>query len=105
MTNRIKTHVKSPYIGLFQYENSGPASIHSNPNHTLLPTNMPYIGTFKHNFPWFLPSYLRTNYTTSIEVATQTPSKNTNKSQKTNDQSTQTETDLNSYVIVKYMDK
>tara|TARA_B100001559_G_scaffold303962_1_gene293004 strand:- start:236 stop:550 length:315 start_codon:yes stop_codon:yes gene_type:complete len=104
MTNRIKTHVKSPYIGLFQYENSGPASIHSNPNNTLLPTDMPYIGTFKHNFPWFLPSYLRKNYTTQ-ETATQTSPKATNGSTKTNDQCTQTETDLNTYVIVKYMDK
>jgi hypothetical protein len=100
MTDRIKTHVKSPYIGLFQYKSSGPPSIHANPNNTLLPTTMPYVGTFKHNFPWFLPNYIKVNRNTQ-DVATQTEPEKTTKTREIN---TQTNTDLNTYVIVKYMD-
>jgi hypothetical protein len=123
MSDRIKTHIKSPYIGLFQYKTSGPASIHSNPNNTLLPTNIPYIGTFKHNFPCFMhvpnrddnwnakrgvlkrQNYLTQDASTQTETTTTetTTTETTTETTITTESSVQTDIDLDAYVIVKYI--
>tara|TARA_B110000858_G_C17691477_1_gene421429 strand:- start:375 stop:698 length:324 start_codon:yes stop_codon:yes gene_type:complete len=99
MSKRVQTYGKSPYVGTFQYPNAGPNHIHIKPNKYLLPANIPFIGTFRHNMPLFLPTFLRTQ---TRDFATQT--EHSSKSSKNNiHQETQTEgVNLDTFVIVKY---
>lgn len=83
MAARKPTYVRSPHVGMFQYENAGPPAIHTNPNTTLLPASMPYIGTFRHDMPIFLPDWMRPR-------------------RSTRDIAVQTEPDLTAFVIVDY---
>lgn len=53
MDKRVPTYVNSPYIGTFQYPTAGPDRIHENPNTFLLPANMPFVGTFRHNMSFY----------------------------------------------------
>ena len=100
MSKRVPTYVKSPYVGTFQYPNAGPNHIHENPNQCLLPANMPFIGTFRHNMPLFLPSFLRTQ---TRDSATQTEHSCSESSKKNIHKETQTEeVSLETFVIVKY---
>ena len=101
MQNRVKTNIKSPYVGLFQYPEAGPESLREH-DPTRLPNNIPYIGTFRHDFtefPWVLPSYLKRN---KSDAFTQTDS--TSSSKETQTCSNQTSIDLNTFVIVNYSD-
>ena len=83
MSDRKPTYVRSPHVGMFQYADAGPDSIHTNPNRTLLPASMPYVGTFRHDMPMFLPTWLTTK-------------------RPTRDVAVQTEHDLTAFVIVDY---
>jgi hypothetical protein len=101
MTQRVPTFVKSPYIGLFQYPTAGPKRIHFNPNLTLLPSNIPYIGTFRHNVPFFIPPFPFSfpPTVTTMDQATQTRTTDVRHKQ------TQTTLpDLDSFIIVNYQD-
>ena len=96
MSKRVPTFAKSPYVGTFQYQNSGPTHIHEKPNQNLLPADMPFIGTFRHNMPMplFLPSFLRTQTRDSSTQTEHSPNK---------EQQTQTEeVNLETFVIIKY---
>lgn len=84
MTSRKPTYVRSPHVGMFQYAESGPSTIHTNPNQTLLPASMPYVGTFRHDIPVFLPQWLSQPCKTTRDVGVQT------------------EPDLTAFVIVDY---
>ena len=96
MSKRVPTYVKSPYVGTFQYPNAGPNHILENPNQYLLPANMPFIGTFRHNIPLFLPAFLKTQ---TRDSSTQTePTENSKKNIETQTE----ELTLNTFVIVKY---
>lgn len=84
MTERKPTYVRSPHIGMFQYPAAGPPAIHTNPNRTLLPASMPYVGTFRHDVPFFMPDWLLRRKAATRDVAMQT------------------EPDLTAYVIANY---
>jgi len=93
MDKRVPTYVNSPYIGTFQYPTAGPDRIHENPNTFLLPANMPFVGTFRHNMPIFLPSFLRT---ARRDASTQTEDAS-------DERATQTSpVNLDAFVIVTY---
>jgi hypothetical protein len=96
MSKRVQTFSKSPYVGTFQYQNAGPNHIHENPNQYLLPAHMPFIGTFRHNIPLFLPTFLRTQ---TRDSSTQTePAESSKKNIETQTE----ELTLDTFVIVKY---
>lgn len=108
MQSRVKTNVKSPYVGLFQYPEAGPGFLREH-DPTRLPSDIPYIGTFRHNFasfPWVLPSYLKTKKT---DASTQTEYQSSYKetqtlTRPTDHKSIQATVDLNTFVIVNYSD-
>lgn len=84
MSTRKPTYIRSPHVGMFQYADAGPQTIHTNPNRTLLPASMPYVGTFRHDVPFFMPDWLLRPSATTRDVAVQT------------------ETDLTTFVIANY---
>lgn len=92
---RVPTWSSSPYVGTFQYKTAGPARIH-NPSNTslLLPSNVPYIGSLRHDLPhpWFQPSWL-TRRTQNVHTQCEPDKK---------EQSTQTDVDLSAFVIVNF---
>lgn len=45
---RVPTWAKSPYVGMFQYHDSGPASIHRRATPFYLPSS-PYLGALRHD--------------------------------------------------------
>ena len=110
MSRRVPTFSNSPYVGTFQYQNAGPNHIHINPNSFLLPANMPFIGTFRHNIPYiplFLPSFLKTTRDTTHDTSTthdiSTQTEELTEEPTSKNKRTQTSPlNLDTFVIVKY---
>ncbi len=91
---RVQTWIKSPYIGTFQYKNAGPERIHKKNLTPFFMPNSPYLGSFRHNFPFLIPIMPIIGIKEHKSVQTYTP--------KMVSVACQTEVDLSAYVIVNY---
>lgn len=90
---RVKTWANSPYIGTFQYKNAGPERIHKKILPPFVMPSSPYLGSFRHNFPFLLP-LLAIDAKENKSIQTDSP--------KMVSVACQTEIDLSAYVIVDY---